>query len=173
MNIIYLSIYLSIYINVVLQCALDFTGIYFKFSWEASSLYHWGHWLGWKELLGTQSVIVAGKAFPKYMSKGFTTRKSVLSGHFTSQLIWAVAPQWLPFADGLLLGATPANLSGHSPPPKHRKDECTEIRESACGQSGVTTMLSVCVDYEKSWGRREEKVLVKLRHLCSENSFLF
>ena len=85
------------------------------------------------------------KAFPKYMSKGFTTCNSVLSGHFTSQLTRAAVPQSLPFPDRLLLGATSANLSGHlGISPKHRKDECTEIqRQSACGQSGFTAILSV------------------------------
>ena len=99
---------------------------------------------------------MAEKAFPKLMSKGFTTCNSVLSGHFTSQLTRAAGPQSLPFPSGLLLGATSANLSGHFP--KHRKDERTEIqRQSACGQSGFTAMLSVSVQSMRKAVEEETK----------------
>ena len=150
--------------NVVLQCKLDFTGIDFKFSWEVNPFYRWCHWLGWKELSGTQSVIVAEKAFPKFTSKSFTTCNSVLSGHFTSQLTRAAGPQSLRFPNGLLLGATSANLSGHFP--KHRKNECTEIEAVSMWSVRIHCGASrLCVEYEKSCGRRGDQDLVKLRHL--------
>lgn len=108
------------------------------------------------------------------MSKGFTTCNSVLSTHFTSQLTWAAVPQSLPFPNGLLLDVTSANPSGHlGISPKHRKDECTEIqRQSACGQSGFTAILSVSAKITRKVVKGEETDLVKLRQLHSENSFL-
>lgn len=57
--------------------------------------------------------------------------------------------------------------------PQHRKDEYAEIRRKrACGQLGFTTPLCLCSDYENSCGRREDKALVKPKHVQTENSFL-
>lgn len=113
---------------------------------------------GLERTFGHVECYCGWKSLPKYMSKGFTTCNNVLSGHFTSQLMWAAVPQSLPFPDGLLLDVTSANLSGHlGISPKHRKDECTEIqRQSACGQSGFTATLSVSAKITRKVVKGEE-----------------
>ena len=103
------------------------------------------------------------KSFPWAHVQELYNMRQCAVRHFTSQLTRAAGPQSLRFPNGLLLGATSANLSGRFP--KHRKNECTEIEAVSLWSVRIHCMLPDCVEYEKSCGRRGDQDLVKLGHL--------
>lgn len=155
---------------MVLQCTLDFTGTDFIFSWEANPFYHWCHWLGWKELSGTQSVIVAEKAFPKFMSKSFTTCNSVLSGHFTSQLTRAEGHNHYPFSTACCWAQPQLIYLDISP--NTEKMSALKYRGSqhVVSQDSLLCFPSLCRVWEKLWKKRRQTF--SKTQTSSENSFL-